>query len=75
MRKLFNSKKKYEQGYSEGYAKAWSEGFEVGRTKAISEFRKVMIARIEKDIQKNTDHNKNVIAGMNKAIELIRKMR
>ena len=50
MRKLFNSKKKYEQGYSEGYAKAWSEGFEIGRTKAISEFRKVMIARIEKDI-------------------------
>lgn len=75
MRKLFNFNKKYEQGYSDGHAKGWSEGFDVGSKKAIAEFRKVMIARIEKDIQKNPDHNKNIVAGMNKAIELIRKMR
>ena len=75
MRKLFNSNKKYEQGFSDGHKKGWEEGFDVGSKKAVAEARKVMISRIEKDIQKSTDHNKNVIAGMNKAIELIRKMR
>lgn len=75
MRKLIKPKKTYEDGYNEGYNKGWTEGFDVGSKKAIAEFRKVMIARIEKDIQKNTDHNKNVVVGMNKAIELIRKMR
>jgi flagellar biosynthesis/type III secretory pathway protein FliH len=71
MRKLFNSKQKQEEAYDKG----WAEGFEIGRSKAVTEFRKVMIARIQKDIKNNSEHNKNIIAGMEKAIELIRKIR
>ena len=70
MIKLF--KKKYDAGYNKG----WSDGFEVGRKKAITEQRKVIIAAIQKDIDKNKEHYApGVLSGITKAIEIVRKIR
>jgi len=70
MRKLF--KNKYELGYNTG----WAEGFEVGRKKAVNEQRKVIIAAIQKDIDKNKQHySPGVLAGLHASISLIRKVK
>jgi len=70
MRKLF--KNKYELGYNAG----WSEGFEVGRKKAVNEQRKVIIAALQKDIDKNKQHySPGVLAGLHASISLIRKVK
>jgi len=70
MRKLFKSK------YDAGYNKGWEEGFEVGRKKATTEQRKVILAAIQKDIDKNKDHYApGVLSGITKAIEIVRKHR
>ena len=73
MKKFF--KRRYNLGYSIGHNDGWSEGFEVGRKKAIAEQRKVILATLQKNIQNNPNQNKNVTAGMEKAIEIIRKIR
>ena len=70
MRKLFTSK--YENGYKAG----WAEGFRVGSKKAINEQRKVIIAELKKDIDKNKDHYPaGVLAGIKQAIQIVRKHR
>jgi flagellar biosynthesis/type III secretory pathway protein FliH len=62
--------------YDAGYNKGWEEGFEVGRKKAIAEQRKVIIAAIQKDIDKNKAHyTPGVLSGITKAIEIVRKHR
>lgn len=73
MKKFF--KRRYNLGYSIGHNDGWAEGFEVGRKKAIAEQRKVILATLQKNIQKNPNQGKGVTAGMEKAIEIIRKIR
>lgn len=63
-------KSKYDAVYNKG----WSEGFEVGRKKAITEQRKVIIAAIQKDID-NNKYSQQVLSGLTKAIEIVRKHR
>ena len=66
----------FKRKYNDGYNKGWSEGFEVGRKKAIAEQRKVILAAIQKDIDKNKDHYApGVLSGITKAIEIVRKHR
>jgi flagellar biosynthesis/type III secretory pathway protein FliH len=72
MKTLF--KNKYKQGYDDGHAKGWTEGFEVGRKKAVAEYRKVLINRIEKDIKEN-NYGKAVIIALQYAITLIKRMK
>ena len=72
MKTLF--KNKYKQGYEDGHAKGWTEGFEVGRKKAVNEYRKVLINRIEKDIKENT-YGKAVIIALQYAITLIKRIK
>jgi flagellar biosynthesis/type III secretory pathway protein FliH len=68
-------KRKYDLGYEEGYKIGWGEGFEVGSKKALAEQRKVMIAAIQKDINKNKQHySPGVLAGLQASITMIRKM-
>jgi flagellar biosynthesis/type III secretory pathway protein FliH len=65
-------KRKYDLGYADG----WAEGFTVGSKKALAEQRKVMIAGIQKDIDKNKQHySPGTLAGLQAAITLIRKIR
>jgi flagellar biosynthesis/type III secretory pathway protein FliH len=65
-------KRKYDKGYADG----WREGFEVGSKKALIEQRKVFIAGIQKDIDKNKQHySPGTLAGLQAAISLIRKQR
>jgi hypothetical protein len=48
----------------------------VGSKKALAEQRKVMIAGIQKDIDKNKQHySTGTLAGLQAAISLIRKQR
>jgi flagellar biosynthesis/type III secretory pathway protein FliH len=69
-------KRKYDKGYEDGYNKGWGEGFETGRKKAIAEQRKVIIAALQKDINKNKQHySTGVLAGLNASISLIRKVK
>jgi flagellar biosynthesis/type III secretory pathway protein FliH len=65
-------KRKYDKGYTDG----WREGFEVGSKKALIEQRKVLIAGIQKDIDKNKQHySPGTLAGLQAAISIIRKQR
>jgi flagellar biosynthesis/type III secretory pathway protein FliH len=65
-------KRKYDKGYTDG----WREGFEVGSKKALIEQRKVLIAGIQKDIDKNKQHySPGTLAGLQAAISIIRKHR
>lgn len=69
-------KRKYDKGYADGHLKGWNEGFELGRKKALAEQRKVMIAGIQKDINKNKQHySPGVLAGLQASISMIRKMK
>ena len=69
-------KRKYNKGYADGHLKGWNEGFEVGSKKALAEQRKVMIAGIQKDIDKNKQHySPGTLAGLQAAITIIRKVR
>jgi flagellar biosynthesis/type III secretory pathway protein FliH len=69
-------KRKYDLGYERGHADGWTEGFTVGSKKALAEQRKVMIAGIQKDIDKNKQHySPGTLAGLQAAITLIRKIR
>ena len=69
-------KRKYDKGYENGYTVGWREGFEVGSKKALAEQRKVMIAVIQKDIDKNKQHySPGTLAGLQSAISIIRKQR
>jgi flagellar biosynthesis/type III secretory pathway protein FliH len=69
-------KRKYDKGYDKGHADGWREGFEMGSKKALAEQRKVMIAGIQKDIDKNKQHySPGTLAGLQAAISLIRKQR
>ena len=69
-------KRKYDSGYEEGHKVGWREGFEMGSKKALAEQRKVMIAVIQKDINKNKQHySPGVLAGLQASITMIRKMK
>lgn len=69
-------KRKYNKGYADGHLKGWNEGFDVGSKKALAEQRKVMIAGIQKDIDKNKQHySPGTLAGLQAAITIIRKVR
>jgi flagellar biosynthesis/type III secretory pathway protein FliH len=69
-------KRKYDKGYEDGHIVGWREGFEMGSKKALAEQRKVMIAGIQKDIDKNKQHySPGTLAGLQAAISLIRKQR
>jgi len=69
-------KRKYDKGYQDGYTVGWEEGFRVGSKKALAEQRKVMIAGIQKDINKNKQHySPGVLAGLQASITMIRKMK
>jgi flagellar biosynthesis/type III secretory pathway protein FliH len=69
-------KRKYDKGYEDGYTVGWREGFEVGSKKALIEQRKVLIAGIQKDIDKNKQHySPGTLAGLQAAISIIRKQR
>lgn len=69
-------KRKYNMGYADGHLKGWNEGFELGRKKALAEQRKVMIATLQKDINKNKQHySPGTLAGLHAAISLIRKQK
>ena len=69
-------KRKYDLGYADGHLNGWNEGFELGRKKALAEQRKVMIATVQKDIDKNKHHySPGTLAGLQAAITLIRKQR
>jgi flagellar biosynthesis/type III secretory pathway protein FliH len=69
-------KRKYDKGYEDGHVVGWREGFEMGRKKALAEQRKVMIAGIQKDIDKNKQHySPGVLAGLQASISMIRKMK
>lgn len=67
---------KYKLGYQDGHKTGWAEGFSVGSKKALAEQRKVMIASIQKDINKNKQHySPGVLAGLQASITMIRKMK
>lgn len=69
-------KRKYDKGYADGHLKGWNEGFEVGSKKALAEQRKVMIASLQKDIDKNKQHySPGTLAGLQAAITIIRKQK
>lgn len=69
-------KRKYNQGYDKGHIDGWNEGFELGRKKALAEQRKVMIASLQKDIDKNKQHySPGTLAGLQAAITIIRKQK
>ena len=69
-------KRKYNKGYEDGHKAGWAEGFSVGSKKALAEQRKVMIAGIQKDINKNKQHySPGVLAGLQASITMIRKMK
>ena len=69
-------KRKYDLGYAEGHKIGWEEGFELGRKKALSEQRKVILATIQKDIDKNKEHySPGTLAGLQASISMIRKIK
>lgn len=69
-------KRKYDLGYEQGHLAGWTEGFQVGTKKALAEQRKVMIATLQKDIDKNKQHySPGTLAGLQAAITIIRKQR
>jgi flagellar biosynthesis/type III secretory pathway protein FliH len=69
-------KRKYELGYEQGHIDGWREGFELGRKKALAEQRKVILATIQKDIDKNKEHySPGTLAGLNASISMIRKIK
>lgn len=68
MIKIF--KKKYDAGYNKG----WADGFEVGRKKAVAEQKKVILTAIQKDIDKSV-HSPQVLSGITRAMQIVRKVR
>lgn len=69
-------KRKYDLGYEQGHKEGWAEGFKVGTKKALAEQRKVMMATLQKDIDKNKQHySPGTLAGLQAAISIIRKVR
>lgn len=51
-------------------AKAWQDGFDTGRKKAVNETRKVFIKLLTKEIEQGIISSKK---GLDRAIEIIRK--
>ena len=68
MIKIF--KKKYDAGYNKG----WMDGFEVGRKKALAEQKKVILTAIQKDIDECI-HNPQVLAGIKRVMQIIRRIK
>lgn len=69
-------KRKYDLGHLEGHAKGWQEGFDIGRKKALAEQRKVIIAKIQKDIDANKQHySPGTLVGLQAAISIIKRIR
>ena len=64
----------FTRKYDAGYKNGWDEGFAIGTKKALSEQRKVMIATIQKHIDKN-QNDLSVVNGLKLAITIIRRQR
>lgn len=56
-------------------SRGWQEGFESARKKVTAEIRKVLIKLISQEIKEiqDTNQNKELEAGLARAIEIIRK--
>lgn len=56
-------------------SRGWQEGFDSARKKVTAEIRKVLIKLISQEIKEiqDTNNNKHLAAGLDRAIEIIRK--
>jgi hypothetical protein len=56
-------------------SRGWQEGFDSARKKVTAEIRKVLIKLISQEIKhiQDTNENKHLEAGLERAIEIIRK--